>query len=230
MLIYISTISDRADGKTNGRILRSAASHRAAHGRRVRGAGPPARHSHGPHPRSRQILNAEIDWCRSSPASFDSLTAPVLPRWRFATRASSTRLRCGCCALGREARPRPAVHQGHQCRAHQRPFFDALIEVSWPAGRPPARVPDPARSPRGPPSEVVTAPTVGRQRPDSRHSPRSAGGGAFNTAPSISAGTGEPRECRTAHARRRAPTGTSTSGSDTYGPCRGRDPAQIAER
>jgi pilus assembly protein FimV len=179
-----------------------------------------------------QILNAEIDLVSLQPGELDSLSARVASpeAFRDARIEYSSALRLLRFTVEKRANGQPYLKVTSAAPINE-PFVDALIEVTWPAGRVQREYPillDPPGYAQGrlaPPAITGAAPAA---RPV--ETPPAA---APSTSPSAAtAGAGSPS------ASAEMPRGTpaaaelvTTAGSDTYGPVqKGETLRKIAEQ
>jgi pilus assembly protein FimV len=166
-----------------------------------------------------QILNAEIELVSVQPGELDALNARVAPpeNFREARIEYTSSLRLLRFAIDKRANGQ-AIIKVTSVGPINEPFVDALIEVSWPAGRIQREYPI-LLDPPGYSQRSVAAPTVGAAAPRAAETPPAATPAAAPSTPdaSVAAGTGSPSASAELPTRLAEPPGTA-SGSDTYGP------------
>jgi pilus assembly protein FimV len=184
-----------------------------------------------------QILNAEIDLVSLQPGELDNLSARVATpeAFRDARIEYSSSLRLLRFSVDKRANGTPFLKVTSIAPINE-PFVDALIEVTWPAGRVQREYPillDPPGYAQGKntPPTVAAAPPA----PDATASntPPAAEPAATPSAPASSDSTGQP-SASTELPKSNAPataTVETTAGSDTYGPVqKGETLHKIAEQ
>ncbi len=180
-----------------------------------------------------QILNAEIDLVSLQPGELDSLTARVASpeAFRDARIEYTPALRLLRFTVDKRANGQPYLKLTSAAPVNE-PFVDALIEVTWPAGRVQREYPillDPPGYAQG----RVAPPAVTAALPRSAETPPAAAPAAAPSASSSAAAAG----AGTPSASAEMPAGTApaasgtTAGSDTYGPVqKGENLRKIAEQ
>lgn len=183
-----------------------------------------------------QILNAEIELVSLQPGELDNLSARVASpeQFRDARIEYSAALRLLRFSVEKRADGKPYLKVTSIAPVNE-PFVDALIEVTWPAGRVQREYPillDPpgyAQQGRVAPPAVTTAPAA----PVQAETPPAAVPAVVPSASGSEATTGAGTPSATAEMPRAAtvePVGT-TAGSDTYGPVqKGETLHKIAEQ
>jgi len=181
-----------------------------------------------------QILNAEIDLVSLQPGELDNLSARVATpeAFRDARIEYTSSLRLLRFSVEKRASGQPYIKLTSIAPINE-PFVDALIEVTWPAGRVQREYPillDPPGYAQGrvaPPAVTSAAPVSTEQTPPA------AAPAATPSAPAgeAVAGTGTPSaSAEMPKAATVEPAGT-TAGSDTYGPVqKGENLHKIAEQ
>ena len=167
-----------------------------------------------------QILNAEIDLVSLQPGEVDSLSARVASpeAFRDARIEYSSSLRLLRFSVEKRANGQPYLKVTSIGPINE-PFVDALIEMTWPAGRIQREYPillDPPGYSQG----KVAAPTIGAApAPRAVESPPAAAPAAApsTSASSVTGSTGSPSAQAEMPARLGESPGAS-AGSDTYGP------------
>src|SRR5260221_3567503 len=180
-----------------------------------------------------QILNAEIDLVSLQPGELDSLTARVASpeAFRDARIEYTPALRLLRFTVDKRANGQPYLKLTSAAPVNE-PFVDALIEVTWPAGRVQREYPI-LLDPRGYAKGRVAPPAVTAAPPRSAETPPAAAPAAAPSASSSAAAAG----AGTPSASAEMPAGTApaasgtTAGSDTYGPVqKGENLRKIAEQ
>ena len=182
-----------------------------------------------------QALNAEIDLVSLQPGELDSLSARVAPPEAF----RDARIEYGgslrLLRFSVEKRPSGQAYlKVTSIGPINEPFLDALIEVTWPAGRVQREYPillDPPGYAQG----KTTAPMVAASPPapaaKPAETPPASTPAATSSTPAgeAAAGTGSPSA--TAEMPKGAQAAETTAGSDTYGPVqKGENLRKIAEQ
>ncbi|MGZ5584824.1 MAG: type IV pilus assembly protein FimV, partial [Usitatibacter sp.] len=182
-----------------------------------------------------QNLNAEIDLVSLQPGELDSLTARVASAEAFRDArieyGSSLRL----LRFSVEKRPNGQPYlKVTSIGPINEPFVDALIEVTWPAGRVQREYPillDPPGYAQG----RMTAPSVAAAPPPpasrTAESPPATTPAAAPSEPAGAATSGTGAPSATAEMPSGLPSAETTAGSDTYGPVqKGETLRKIAEQ
>src|SRR5260221_2818071 len=167
-----------------------------------------------------QILNAEIDLVSLQPGELDSLTARVASpeAFRDARIEYTPALRLLRFTVDKRANGQPYLKLTSAAPVNE-PFVDALIEVTWPAGRVQREYPillDPPGYAQG----RVAPPAVTAALPRSAETPPAAAPAAAPSASSSAAAAG----AGTPSASREMPPGTTPAAAgtpaapQTYGP------------
>ena len=179
-----------------------------------------------------QILNAEIDLVSLQPGELDSLSARVASpeAFRDARIEYSSSLRLLRFSVEKRSNGNPYLKITSIAPVNE-PFVDALIEVTWPAGRVQREYPillDPPGYAQG----KVAPPTVAAAPPAPAASqtttPPAAEPAATPPAPASAESTGQPSASTELP---KTATVETTAGSDTYGPVqKGETLRKIAEQ
>ena len=183
-----------------------------------------------------QVLNAEIDLVSLQPGELDSLSARVATpeAFRDARIEYSPSLRLLRFSVDKRANGTPYLKVSSIAPINE-PFVDALIEVTWPAGRVQREYPillDPPGYAQG----KNTPPTVAAAPPapaaSEASTPPAAEPAATPSAPASSESTGQPSASTELPKSEAAPaTAETKAGSDTYGPVqKGETLHKIAEQ
>ena len=180
-----------------------------------------------------QILNAEIDLVSLQPGELDSLSARVASpeAFRDARIEYAPSLRLLRFSVDKRANGTPYLKITSIAPVNE-PFVDALIEVTWPAGRVQREYPillDPPGYAQGKvsPPAVAAAPPEAGATPTS--TPPAAEPAATPSASGSSEPTGQPSASTELPKTGAAPE--TTAGSDTYGPVqKGETLHKIAEQ
>ena len=176
-----------------------------------------------------QILNAEIDLVSLQPGELDSLSARVASpeAFRDARIEYSPALRLLRFSVEKRANGQPYLKVTSAAPVNE-PFVDALIEVTWPAGRVQREYPillDPPGYAQG---RVALPAVTAAAAPRTAETPQAASPSA--SAPSATTGAGSPSASAEMPAGA-ASSGGTTAGSDTYGPVqKGETLRKIAEQ
>ena len=180
-----------------------------------------------------QILNAEIDLVSLQPGELDSLSARVASpeSFRDARIEYSPALRLLRFSVEKRPNGQPYLKVTSAAPVNE-PFVDALIEVTWPAGRVQREYPillDPPGYAQG---RVAMPAVTAAPAPRIAETPPAAAPAAAPSAsaPSAAAGAGTPSATAEMPAGSASSAGTTT-GSDTYGPVqKGETLRKIAEQ
>src|SRR6185503_12767885 len=180
-----------------------------------------------------QILNAEIDLVSLQPGELDSLSARVASpeAFRDARIEYSSSLRLLRFSVEKRSNGNPYLKITSIAPVNE-PFVDALIEVTWPAGRVQREYPillDPPGYAQG----KVAPPTVAAAPPapaaTQATTPPAAEPAATPSAPASAEATGQPSA--STELPKTTATVETTAGSDTYGPVqKGETLRKIAEQ
>src|SRR5258708_17331486 len=166
-----------------------------------------------------QILNAEIELVSVQAGELDALSARVAPpeNFREARIEYTSSLRLLRFSIDKRANGQPIIKVTSVGPINE-PFVDALIEVSWPAGRIQREYPI-LLDPPGYSQKSVAPPTVGAPAPHATETPPAAAPAAAPSTPaaSVSAGTGSPSASAELPTRA-AEAPSAAAASDTYGP------------
>ncbi len=184
-----------------------------------------------------QVLNAEIDLVSLQPGELDSLSARVAPpeAFRDARVEYVPSLRLLRFSVEKRGNGTPYLKVTSIAPINE-PFVDALIEVTWPAGRVQREYPillDPpgyAQGKNTPPTVAAAPPAPAATQ---TQTPPAVEPAATPSAPASSESTGQP-SASTELPKSGAPataTVETTAGSDTYGPMqKGETLHKIAEQ